>query len=65
MGASFGAQALARRREFGVLRHLGMTRQQIGAMLGREGAIVAALGVAAGLVVGWVVGLVLINVIIV
>jgi len=63
VGASFGAQALARRREFGVLRHLGMTRQQIGAMLGREGAIVAALGVAAGLVVGWVVGLVLINVI--
>ncbi|MDH3288593.1 MAG: ABC transporter permease [Betaproteobacteria bacterium] len=63
VGASFGAQALARRREFGVLRHLGMTRQQIGAMLGQEGAIVAALGVAAGLVVGWVVGLVLIHVI--
>jgi len=63
VGASFGAQALARRREFGVLRHLGMTRRQIGAMLGQEGAIVAALGVAAGLGVGWVVGLILIDVI--
>lgn len=63
VGASFGAQALARRREFGVLRHLGMTRRQIGAMLGREGAVVAALGVAAGLGVGWVVGLILIDVI--
>ena len=28
---------LARRREFGVLRHLGMTRRQIGAMLATEG----------------------------
>lgn len=63
VGASFGAQALARRREFGVLRHLGMTRSQIGVMLGQEGAIVAAVGVAAGLVVGWVVGLILIHVI--
>ncbi len=63
VGASFGAQALARRREYGVLRHLGMTRQQIGAMLSQEGAVVAALGVAAGLAVGWVVGLILIHVI--
>jgi putative ABC transport system permease protein len=63
VGASFGAQALARRREFGVLRHLGMTRQQIAAMLGQEGAVVSALGVAAGLLVGWVVGLILIHVI--
>ena len=63
VAASFGAQALARRREFGVLRHLGMTRRQIGLMLSEEGAIVAGLGVAAGLVVGWVVGLILIHVI--
>ncbi|HYT97565.1 MAG TPA: FtsX-like permease family protein, partial [Casimicrobiaceae bacterium] len=33
MASSFGALALARRREFGMLRHLGMTRRQIGAML--------------------------------
>jgi len=63
VAASFGAQALARRREFGVLRHLGMTRREIGLMLGQEGAIVATLGVTAGLLVGWVLGLILIHVI--
>jgi putative ABC transport system permease protein len=63
VAASFGAQALARRREFGVLRHLGMTRGEIAAMLGQEGAVVAGLGVAVGLVVGWLVGLILIHVI--
>ena len=35
---SFGALVLARRREFGMLRHLGMTRRQIAAMLATEGA---------------------------
>ena len=44
LSASFGALALARRREFGVLRHLGMTRRQVGAMLAAEGAIVSAVG---------------------
>jgi putative ABC transport system permease protein len=63
VAASFGAQVLARRREFGVLRHLGMTRGQIGTMLCQEGAVVAGLGVAAGLAVGWLVGLILIHVI--
>ncbi len=63
VSVSFSAQALARRREFGVLRHLGMTRQEIGAMLGTEGALVAALGAAIGLATGWVVGLILIHVV--
>ena len=63
VSASFGAQALARRREFGVLRHIGMTRRQIAAMLGCEGAIVGALGVAAGLTVGALVSVILIHVI--
>ena len=63
VSVSFGAQALARRREFGVLRHIGMTRRELGAMLGCEGAFVAALGTAFGLVVGWVVGLILIHVV--
>ena len=60
---SFGAQALARRREFGVLRHLGMTRREIGALLAGEGALVSALGVAFGLATGWVLSLILIYVI--
>ena len=63
VSVSFGAQALARRREFGVLRHIGMTRRELGAMLGCEGAFVAALGTAFGLVVGWVVGLILVHVV--
>ena len=63
VSASFSAQALARRREFGVLRHLGMTRREVTAMLGIEGLIVGGLGVAAGLVLGWLISLVLIHVI--
>ena len=42
LSSSFGALVLARRREFGVLRHLGMTRRQIGAMLATEGLAVSA-----------------------
>ena len=63
VSVSFGAQALARRREFGVLRHVGMKRREIAAMLGCEGALVAALGVAFGLATGWIVGLILIHVV--
>ena len=63
VSVSFSAQALARRREFGVLRHLGMTRREIGTMLGCEGALVATLGAAFGLVTGWAVGLILIHVV--
>jgi len=63
IGASFSAQALARSREFGVLRHLGVTRRQIGAMLALEGALLALLGVAAGLALGWCIALILIHVV--
>jgi putative ABC transport system permease protein len=63
VSASFSAQALARRREFGVLRHIGMTRSQIGAMLGCEGVVVGSLGVAAGLAFGWLISLILVHVI--
>ncbi|MDN0083627.1 FtsX-like permease family protein [Crenobacter sp. SG2305] len=63
IGASFSAQALARSREFGVLRHLGVTRRQIGAMLALEGALLALLGVTAGLGLGWCIALILIQVV--
>ncbi|MGH8711050.1 MAG: ABC transporter permease, partial [Burkholderiales bacterium] len=55
--------ALARRREFGVLRHVGMARRDIGIMLGYEGMIVSLLGVGFGIACGWVVSLILIHVI--
>jgi putative ABC transport system permease protein len=63
VSVSFSAQALARRREFGVLRHIGMSRREIGAMLGCEGGLIAVLGILMGLLTGWVVGLILIHVV--
>ena len=63
LSSAFGALVLARRREFGVLRHLGMTRRQVGSMLATEGAVTSAMGVVAGLVLGFVVSLVLIHVV--
>ncbi|SCU86441.1 ABC transporter permease [Cupriavidus necator] len=63
IGASFSAQALARAREFGMLRHLGFMRWQIGAMLALEGALLALLGVVAGLALGWVIAVILVHVV--
>ena len=63
LSSSFGALVLARRREFGVLRHIGMTRRQIGAMLAAQGLLVSAVGLAVGLTLGWVISLVLIHVV--
>jgi putative ABC transport system permease protein len=63
LSSSFGALVLARRREFGVLRHLGMTRRQIGAMLATEGALTSGIGVVVGIVVGCVISIILIHVV--
>jgi len=63
ISASTSSQVLARRGEFGMLRHLGVTRREIGRMLAFEGAALGAIGVAAGLVVGGVISLVLIFVV--
>ncbi|HYM35795.1 MAG TPA: FtsX-like permease family protein, partial [Steroidobacteraceae bacterium] len=57
------AQALARRAEFGVLRHLGFTRLQIGAALGIEGLFLGGLGMLTGLSVGTVISTILIYVV--
>jgi putative ABC transport system permease protein len=58
IAATFSAQAIARTREFGMLRHLGATRGQILALLAVEALLVTALaivlGLAAGLAVAWV-----------
>ncbi len=63
LSSSFGALVLARRREFGVLRHLGMTRRQIGTMLATEGLAVSAIGLAIGLILGFAISLILIHVV--
>ena len=60
---SFGGQALLRSREFGMLRHIGVSRRQVGAMLALEGALLALLGVVAGLILGGAVALILIRVV--
>jgi putative ABC transport system permease protein len=63
LSSSFAGLVLARRREFGMLRHIGVTRSQIGAMLAMEGLLVSALGIAAGLVLGWLISVVLVHVV--
>jgi putative ABC transport system permease protein len=63
ISVSASAQALARRAEFGVLRHLGFTRRQIGRLLAIEGLSLGALGVLGSLLVGGVISLVLIHVV--
>ncbi len=63
LSSSLGAVVLARRREFGMLRHLGLTRAQIRSMLAAEGALLAALGAAAGLACGTAISLVLVFVV--
>ncbi len=60
---AFSSQALARRAEFGMLRHVGMLRRQVVAMLAGEGAIMSTLGVLYGLGLGFVLSLVLVYVI--
>jgi putative ABC transport system permease protein len=63
LSSSLGAIVLARRREFGVLRHLGLTRGQIRAMLAAEGGLLALLGALAGLAVGAAISLILVFVV--
>jgi putative ABC transport system permease protein len=64
-GISFAASstALARRGEFGMLRHIGMLRRQIIAMLAHEGLLTSAFGVIYGLGLGMVLSLVLVYVV--
>jgi putative ABC transport system permease protein len=63
LSSSFGALVLARRREFGVLRHIGMTRRQVGAMLASEGLAVSGIGLVVGLGLGAAISLILIHVV--
>ncbi len=63
VAASFSAQVLARRKEFGLLAHLGLTRRQILAVVAFEGVAWTTLGAIAGLGLGLAVSLVLVNVV--
>ena len=65
MGVSFAASstALARRAEFGMLRHVGMMRRQVVGMLAAEGILTSVFGVAYGLALGTGLSLVLVFVV--
>ncbi|MEP7085198.1 MAG: ABC transporter permease, partial [Betaproteobacteria bacterium] len=63
ISVGFSSQVLARRAEFGMLRHIGVTRAQIAALLGIEGLLAGCIGVAWGLVTGAAISVVLIRVI--
>ncbi len=57
------ATALARRAEFGMLRHIGMLRRQVIGLLAGEGLLLSLFGVVYGVVLGAVLSLVLVFVI--
>jgi putative ABC transport system permease protein len=63
IAASFSAQVLARRKEFGLLAHLGLTRRQILSVVAVEGAAWTAAGALLGLVLGGAVSVVLVKVV--
>jgi putative ABC transport system permease protein len=63
VAATFSAQTLARTKEFGMLRHIGVLRRQIVAMLAAEGALLGTVGVVAGMGLGIAISQVLIHVI--
>ena len=63
VAASFSAQTLARSKEFGMLRHVGVTRGQVLGILAFEGGFLTLLGVACGFALGLVISLILVYVV--
>jgi len=63
IAASFSAQVMARRKEFGMLAHLGLTRRQVLALVAAEGAVWTAAGALLGLLLGLAVSVVLVKVV--
>jgi putative ABC transport system permease protein len=63
VAASFSAQVLARRKEFGLLVHLGLTRRQVLRVVAAEGAAWTTLGTIAGIGLGLAVAVVLVHVV--
>lgn len=63
IAASFSAQVMARRKEFGMLAHLGMTRREVLALVAGEGLVWTAAGALLGLLLGLAVSVVLVHVV--
>ncbi len=63
IAASLSAQVLARRKEFGLLTHLGLTRRQLLLVVTSEAAAWVAAGTAVGCALGIAVSAVLVHVV--
>lgn len=63
VGVAAASTALARRGEFGMLRHVGMLRRQIVAMLAGEGLLTGVIGAGCALVLGGALSIVLVYVV--
>ncbi len=63
IAASFSAQVLARRKEFGLLAHLGFTRAQVLGVVAAECAVWTGVGALLGLALGLAVSVVLVEVV--
>ena len=63
VAANFSAQVLARRKEFGLLVHLGLTHRQILTLVAAEGLAWTAIGTLAGLGLGLCVSVILVRVV--
>lgn len=63
IAASFSAQVLARRREFGLLAHVGLTRREVVWMVGGEGLVWTLAGAIWGMALGLAVAMVLVFVV--
>ena len=63
VAASLSAQVLARRKEFGLLAHLGLTRRQMVTLVSTEVLAWMAAGAAVGLVLGLAISVVLVHVV--
>lgn len=63
VAATFSAQTLARAREFGMLRHVGVSRGQVLRILALEGGSLTVLGVATGSALGLLISLILVYVV--
>ncbi len=63
VAASLSAQVLARRKEFGLLAHLGFTQRQVLALVAGESAVWMAAGTLVGLALGVLVSMVLVFVV--
>jgi putative ABC transport system permease protein len=63
VAATFSAQTLARSKEFGMLRHVGVTRRQVLRILAFEGGFLTVLGVGCGFALGLLISLILVFVV--